>query len=732
MAAESAWQITQVDHDPALDFAVGVLRNSLQAVDAGPLTISIRIQPAGAAESAKAEQSYTIAAHGEQLEVVGGGRAGAMYGVLALAEHLEIGGQIDAIQASVKTPHLFKRGLKFNLPLDARTPSFSDDGDSARVNIAEMWSLDFWRELLDRMARERYNTLSLWNLHPFPSLVRVPEYPKIALDDVMMPTELPGAHTTGTNMFNPRVAQTMIKIKDLLIDDKINFWREVMSYAHDRCIEVLLFTWNVFAFGTEGNTYGIDDSMDNPITKDYFRASVRALFTTYPLLSGIGITTGENMQRGTNSAAVNERWLRETYGAAIKDLQATDPGRQLRVIHRSHWADLDTITNEFADVGVPLEFSYKYSSGHLHTSPRPHYVREEAFFEGLPEGALAWFTIRDDDYYLLRSGDPDFAREYFQAMPHQDRLHGYYLGPDGYIIGREFLTRAKTQPRQLVFDRQWYFFAIYGQLGFDPDLQSDYFLRRIAHRYRGVDAHGLYRAWLAASKIIPLVNRFHWGGNRFDLHWYPEACTSHPVQCRGFHSVQAFIDCEPIPESDLIGIPGYCAALRAGRPIIGVTPIEVAAELDGYANTALAGIAPISGAAAGELRSVVDDLAALAFLGRYYSRKISGALALHWAQIGPTSERAQRQAGSVTHLEAASNAWRHYADLVHGQYVPQRLTRLGGLTIDLHALQADVDHDIEIAAAFTSDHRRDRDPTQRRAAIRDRPLPYPRRSHTIG
>jgi hypothetical protein len=40
-----------------------------------------------------------------------------------------------------------------------------------------MWSMDFWREFLDEMARDRYDVLSLWNLHPFPSLVRVPEYP---------------------------------------------------------------------------------------------------------------------------------------------------------------------------------------------------------------------------------------------------------------------------------------------------------------------------------------------------------------------------------------------------------------------------------------------------------------------------------------------------------------------------------------------------------------------------
>ena len=31
----------------------------------------------------------------------------------------------------------------------------------------EMWSMDFWRELFDEMARQRFNMLSLWNWHLF-------------------------------------------------------------------------------------------------------------------------------------------------------------------------------------------------------------------------------------------------------------------------------------------------------------------------------------------------------------------------------------------------------------------------------------------------------------------------------------------------------------------------------------------------------------------------------------
>ena len=53
-------------------------------------------------------------------------------------------------------------------------------------------------------------------------------------------------------------------------------------------------TPTLFVNGTEGK-YGITDEVNNPITRDYFRKSVKQMFISYPDLQGIGLTTGENM-----------------------------------------------------------------------------------------------------------------------------------------------------------------------------------------------------------------------------------------------------------------------------------------------------------------------------------------------------------------------------------------------------------------------------------------------------
>ena len=70
---------------------------------------------------------------------LGADAAGAMYGGLDLAEAIRLGALAE-LKDEDRTPYIAKRGIKFNIPLDARTPSYSDAGDAAQQNIPEMWS----------------------------------------------------------------------------------------------------------------------------------------------------------------------------------------------------------------------------------------------------------------------------------------------------------------------------------------------------------------------------------------------------------------------------------------------------------------------------------------------------------------------------------------------------------------------------------------------------------------
>jgi len=126
--------------------------------------------------TAIAEQSYALRRKSkgqtDTYFVFGADAVGTMYGGLDRAEVIRLGALAE-LRDSDHAPYIARRGIKFDIPLDARTPSYSDAGDAAQQNIPEIWSRDFWHEMLDEMARQRFTVLSLWNLHPFDRMPKM-------------------------------------------------------------------------------------------------------------------------------------------------------------------------------------------------------------------------------------------------------------------------------------------------------------------------------------------------------------------------------------------------------------------------------------------------------------------------------------------------------------------------------------------------------------------------------
>jgi hypothetical protein len=672
--------------------AVGQSGNGLQFVLASSPEESRRMATGLklAAFHASDPQSYAIRKRATTYVVLGGGPAGAMYGGLDIAESIRLG-TLAEIKDEEHTPYIAKRGIKFNIPLDARTPSYSDASDSAQQNIPEMWSMAFWTEFLDEMARHRYNVLSLWNLHPFPSMVKVPEYPDVALADVNRTTVRFEDHRhNGTDMSSPEILAHLETIKRMRIEEKIKFWRDVMQYAHDRGIEVYLFTWNVFTFGAEGK-YGITSDQTNLTTIDYFRKSVRETILTYPLLAGIGITAGEHMPVNQGEFS-KEKWLWKTYGEGIRDALKLQPNRQFRLIHRQHQTSLKTMLEEWKELPAAFDMSYKYSIAHMYSYPAPIFAKRDILDE-MPSNLRVWMTVRNDDIYSFRWGDPDYARAYIRNLPGPDKMAGFYMGPDGYTWGREFMSREPDLPRKLVIKKQWYSFMLWGRLSFEPTLPDALFERTLAARFPEVPADKLFAASSHASKIIPRATTFSWGN--IDIQWFPEACAGY-LKGTGFYTVEKFMKVQPMLGSGVLSIPEYLQALADGKQPQGMTPIQVAEDLKSNAAATLRLVAELRPAARSkELRFTLGDYEAMAHLGDYYAEKILGAIDL--ALFDRTGD-AKKKGSAVAHLRAALEHWKKYAATATAQYKPQLLTRIG--YFDLNQLTSNVEQDIEFAQNY--------------------------------
>ena len=197
-----------------------------------------------------------------------------------------------------------------------------------------------------------------------------------------------------------------------------------------------------------------------------------------------------------------------------------------------------------------------------------------------------------------------------------------------------------------------------------------------------------------ASRIIPQVTRFFWGD--IDLKWFPEACLSHPRH-KGFYTVKHFVEGETMPGAGILNIRTWRDRVRDGKPMEGITPLQVAAALEAHAaaDTEAGRRAACPAQTAKELRLTLGDYEAMAHLGNYYAEKILGATQLALYDSTGAPERKQE---AIAHLTTALAHWKRYAAVATAQYKPQLLNRVGN--VDLNALTAKVAQDIAIADAW--------------------------------
>jgi len=626
------------------------------------------------------------------LWVVGFDPAGLLYGGFELAEQLGISGW-DGVRETDQSPYMPMRGTKFNLPLDARTPTYSDPGESAQVNMPAMWDLEFWKEYIDSLSRHRYNFVSLWSLHPFPSLVKVPKYPDIALDDVKRSRSIRRRlyELSGRDFDDPEIMRDLETVKVMTIDEKIAHWQRVMEYGKARNVDFYIVTWNIYPYSTFGQ-YGITADIENETTIDYYRASVKQLFLTYPALAGIGLTTGENMPGSTFQE--KENWALRTYGRGVLDAVEEQPDRRIRFIHRQHEARATAISETFAPLiasdNVDFVFSFKYAKAHSYSSTtqtfHPEFVADITRAGGLK---TIW-TLRNDDNYLFRWGAPDFVREFMTNIPH-DVSKGYYFGSDGYVWGREFTSRMPATPRELEVEKHWFSWLLWGRLGYDPGLGNERLVSILEHRYPGVDGRALLEALQDASMIYPLTTGFHWGA--LDFQWYIEGSVSRNNEARtasGYHDIYSFISHPTHPGTDFVSIPEFVEARSSGVAPEGTTPLEVARRIDEHADRALEGVGTIQPRGSLELWQQLEDIRAMAYLGKHYSQKIRAAteIALHRA----TNARESR-VKAVGHARLAALYWRTYVSYLSAAYRSSIwFNRLG--EVDWKLLYFDALHDV--------------------------------------
>jgi hypothetical protein len=350
----------------------------------------------------------------------------------------------------------------------------------------------------------------------------------------------------------------------------------------------------------------------------------------------------------------------------VLDVLAEQPERRVLFFHRQHEAGAAEIARHFGRLldhpRVDFVYSFKYAEAHALALTRPRF--HENYLKDLGGRDTMW-TLRNDDVYYFRWHAPDFVRDFVRGLP-VGPTRGFYYGSDGHVWGRDFLdaNRPDDVPRPLELEKHAWHWRLWGRLGYDPEVDNTRLTALLQERFPAADARVLFTAWQNASLVPTTVTSFHWGP--LDFHWYVEACQGRPEQGQtptGFHDVNRFISLRPHPASGMVSIPDYVK--NPGAP--GTTPPQVAARLDELAASALAGADRLHAAASSdaELRATLEDIRALAYLGKYYAHKIRAALALAQQR---SAHDPTRQKLLADELNRAAQAWRLYGATALTQY----------------------------------------------------------------
>lgn len=711
--------LADVEYDsaiPQLQFAADEIDGAVAETQRNDLMVTLTVR----ADNSSPEAFEIQVAAPNRITVIGSDASGAMYGGIEVAEFLKLGLPIAAVQ---RKPFVAKRGIKFNIPLDARSPSYDDSGDAAQKNIGNMWDFEgFWKPYIDGLARYRYNTLSLWTSHPYPHMVKLPEYPECAEEDVykakdgILDHESKGRYftkifmmkdhqwhegcldTNGDGKASPEDG-TIELVRKMTIDEKIAHWKRVFKHAGDRGIQVTLFHWNVHMHGAKGK-YGIEADQTNPHTIEYLRTAVKELVLNYPSITAIGVAAGECDDESLKGDDSTEAYIYKTYGLGVMDAIKEQPDRKIRFIWRNHSTEMEDVEEQFTSKyqGGPVDVSVKYVVGRIHSSRRPQEWEKRALKAGwLGQGYRIWLNIRNDDLFMHRWGNPDYVRQFIRNMP-LEHSPGFMMGSDGYVWGKVFYSKVPELQNQLELDKHWYNFRMWGELAYNNELDDDYWAATLKHHFvlDSQRAKLLHDTWQTISEVVPQLNRAVYEGTDFAL--APEGCMSGLPTSTGFLTIPEYYYGEgqrvlrrlpqklrnppPAGEKPCISIPVWGRAyMRGQQDNFGddrLTPLQVADNLDCWAGEVDKALPNLRSEAAEsvELRDLLWDIESMALLGRYYADKQRCA-AKYWVfresdfddQYKPLHEE------SITHIKESESHWKAYAAILEKHYQPQLLAR---------------------------------------------------------
>jgi hypothetical protein len=622
--------------------------------------------------------AYKWSAEKKTLYILALESTGASNGIIDLGSEL-VNKSFYEIEEKVFKPSFEYRIIKFNLPWSPYR-----DNEATTLHYETCKDLKFWESYLDMMVENHFNVLSLWNIHPFSFMIKSKNFPL-------------ANSFSETEMEEWRV-----------------FWKSLFKMAKERNIETFIVNWNIavspeFAKAYDANQYS--DLSEN--VKKYTKESVTQVIDEYPNLTGIGVTLADWMGTFDDKMTPQQRedWIEETFVAGMKEAK-----RQIKFLHRSVLAGdplaMRNLLNR-ADLQEPALMEIKFNWSHGHSTPNLAITHDyhsgkldERFWSPKPLNYNIQWMVRNEDFFILRWGQPDFIREHIKINSH-DYVNGYFIGSEGFIPAKDY-SHIDNEDKNwtYAFEKQWLFYKAWGQLLYNSETSDNFFVDAFKKRYGDKAAQPLFQAYSLVSKMPLKLASFHRSTWDYTLYseGFLEAAPSSPDGffdgSSPFISIDELINHETL-DPMMISIPDYVQKVIS-KEILNdsiINPLKLADELQKDSQLAMELMSHIDIGEVSGLKSEIEDAAVWAHLGLYFGLKLQAGVSLEtFRQTGILHNKKI----AIQYLEKCLIEWQEIVKLTAYRYndVPHVATERnmeGFDTFSWHSLTPQVERDIEIA-----------------------------------
>ncbi|MEJ5963103.1 alpha-d-galacturonidase [Pedobacter immunditicola] len=572
---------------------------------ADQLSTNARLSPQQKSQTKSlGKEAFSIAYNDRNnLVIVGSDASGALYGCMELLDQIKTSGKLPEKIAITDQPEMVLRGTAIGL----QKPDYLPGHDIYEYpytpeSFPWFYDKDLWLDYLDSMVENRYNSLYLWNGHPFSSLVKLKDYPyALEVDE-----------------------ETFKKNEEM--------FRFLTTEADKRGIWVIQMFYNILIpkpFAEKHNLKTQDRNRPiTPLIADYTRKSIAAFVEKYPNV-GLLITLGEAME-GTGQDDVD--WFTKTIIPGVQDgLKAIGITTEPPLVLRAHDSDAPRVMKSALPLYKNLYTMAKYNGEALTTyTPRGSWAE-------LHRTLSAIGTVHIENVHILanlepfRYGSADFIQKSVKAMHEVYGARGLHLYPQASYWDWPY-TADKVEGRLLQVDRDWIWYKAWARYSWNSKRERpaeiDYWGNELASKY-GTDLNGgkaILNAYEESGEISPKLLRRYGitDGNRQTLTL--GMLMTQLINPFRYGLFTMLYESEA-PEGEMI--IEYAEKEWKKQGHIGETPVQVAREVIEHGKKA---VESINQAAASvtkdkeEFRMLKNDMYCYDAMANSYAEKVKAAL----------------------------------------------------------------------------------------------------------